>query len=336
MYLSKRSNGIYYIFYRQENGKMTCKSTKEKIKSKAIEFLFNFQAEIKVKREPIVAPIPIRKFFGEFLTYSESIHSPQHTGGLKATFSKFIQHLGNPLLSQVRKEDFIRFYEIRLREVSPHSVKRDLAHFSVLFNWGISKGYIKQNLVQGIKKPRLPERLPLFFDEAGYQTLLKNMDNKDLSDIVQFAVNTGLRKSELIRLEWTQVNLNEKYLILDNRNYLTKSRKVRTVPLNTKAVDILTERQKQKIGNNVFTLRNDIIKSDYLYREFKRIVIKSNLNNKLHFHSLRHTFASWLVQKNVPIQQVQQLLGHSDLKTTLIYSHLRVEDLLNSVNKLNN
>jgi len=336
MYLSKRSNGIYYIFYHQLNGKITCISTKERIKSEALKFLSNFQKETKNRKESKASPIPIRKFFDEFLIYSASIHSPKHTASLKATFSKFIQHSGNPLLSEVKKENFIQYKETRLKEVSEFTVKRDLANLSSLFNWGISKGYLKQNLVQGIKKPRLPEKQPLFFDEISYQILLKQINNKDLSDIVQFAVNTGLRQGELIRLEWSQINFKERYLILDNRNHLTKSKKVRSVPLNLTALQILTDREKQKKGNNVFYLLDKIIKPDYLSRMFKQFVIKSKLNNKLNFHSLRHTFASWLVQKNVPIQQVQQLLGHSDLRTTLIYSHLRAEDLMNSVNKLNN
>jgi len=336
MYLSKRSNGIYYIFYPQLNGKLTCISTKEKTKSEALKFLSNFEKEIKTRKDAKALPIPIRQFFDEFLKYSESIHSPKHTESLKATFNKFISHKGNPLLSEMKKEDFIKYKETRLKEVSEFSIKRDLANLSSLFNWGISKGYLKQNLVQGIKKPKLPEKQPLFFDEISYQILLKHIHDKDLSDLVQFAVNTGLRQGELISLEWSQINFKERFLILDNRNHLTKSKKVRTVPLNIKALQVLTERERNKKGSNVFTYNEEIINPDALSRKFKVYVLNSKLNKKLNFHSLRHTFASWLVQKNVPIQQVQQLLGHSDLRTTLIYSHLRPEDLRNSVDLLSN
>ena len=336
MYLSKRSNGFYYIFYPQLNGKLTCISTKEKTKSEALKFLSNFEKEIKTRKESKALPIPLRQFFDEFLKYSESIHSPKHTESLKATFNKFITHNGNPLLSEMKKEDFIKYKETRLKEVSEFSIKRDLANLSSRFNWGISKGYLKLNLVQGIKKPKLPEKQPLFFDEISYQVLLKQIKEKDLLDLVQFAVNTGLRQGELISLEWSQINFKERFLILDNRNHLTKSKKVRTVPLNIKALQILIERERNKKGSNVFTYNEEIINPDALSRKFKVYVLNSKLNKKLNFHSLRHTFASWLVQKNVPIQQVQQLLGHSDLRTTLIYSHLRPEDLRNSVDLLSN
>ena len=63
-------------------------------------------------------------------------------------------------------------------------------------------------------------------------------------------------------------------------------------------------------------------------------MIKTELNNKLHFHSLRHTFATWLVQDGVNIYEVQKLLGHSSVKVTEIYSHLVANELHNAVNKL--
>lgn len=81
-------------------------------------------------------------------------------------------------------------------------------------------------------------------------------------------------------------------------------------------------------------MRESGIKQDWIVHNFKKYVLKANINPKLHFHSLRHTFASWLVQAGVSIYKVSKLLGHSDVKTTEIYSHLRIEDLRNSVEKL--
>ena len=336
MYLTKRANGIYYIFYRQSNGKMTCMSTKTRRKSEAIKFLTTFDKKVSDREKTMALPIPIRKFFNEFLMYSESVHSPKHTISLKATFSKFIQHNGNPLLTELKKEQFIQYKEDRQREVSEYTVRRDLANLSSLFNWGISKGFLKQNFVQGIKKPKLPEKLPIFFDEVSFQILLQNINDKDLSELVEFAVNTDLRQGELIRLEWDQINFKDRSLILDNRNYLTKSKRIRTVPLNIKALQILTEREKYRKGSNVFLMNGNIVDPDPLSRKFKKCVIKSGLNPHLSFHSLRHTFASWLVQRGVSIFEVSKLLGHSDIRVTEIYSHLRADDLLNSVNRLDN
>ena len=72
------------------------------------------------------------------------------------------------------------------------------------------------------------ERLPLFFTDTELQILLRVTEDKDLRDLINFAVNTGLRQSDLINLEWNQINFRNQSFILDNRNSQTKSRKVHT------------------------------------------------------------------------------------------------------------
>jgi site-specific recombinase XerD len=86
--------------------------------------------------------------------------------------------------------------------------------------------------------------------------------------------------------------------------------------------------------NNVFTLFDKPIDQGWLSRDFKHYVLNAGLNPKLNFHSLRHTYASWLVQAGVSIYIIQQLLGHADISTTAIYSHLRREDLTIAVTQL--
>ena len=76
------------------------------------------------------------------------------------------------------------------------------------------------------------------------------------------------------------------------------------------------------------------LKEDFVSKTFKRHVRLSGLNPALHFHSLRHSFASWLVQDGVSIYAVKELLGHSDVKTTQVYSHLQPEQLHSTVNKI--
>jgi integrase/recombinase XerD len=74
--------------------------------------------------------------------------------------------------------------------------------------------------------------------------------------------------------------------------------------------------------------------NSYITNKFKKCVIKANLNKKYHLHTLRHSFASWLALKEVPIFTIQQLLGHSSFNTTLQYAHLSSSGLHSVVNKL--
>lgn len=124
-------------------------------------------------------------------------------------------------------------------------------------------------------------------------------------------------------------------MILDNRNNLTKSKKIRTVPLSVKALQILNSREQFRKNEFIFTQEGEGITQKFISKKFKSYVIKSKINSGLHFHSLRHTFASWLVQRGVSIYEVSKLLGHSDIKVTEIYAHLKPENLRNAVELLN-
>jgi len=106
------------------------------------------------------------------------------------------------------------------------------------------------------------------------------------------------------------------------------------IPLNKTAVDILSKRKKLYNSNLVFTISGCRIQQDYIVHNFKKYIRIAGLRDELHFHSLRHTFATWLVQKGVSIYKVSKLLGHADVKTTQIYASLMLDDLQNTVDIL--
>ncbi len=336
MYLSKRSNGVYYIFYSNNLGKKTCISTRTKLKSEALSFLTSFRQKLKERESLRTIPITLKDFSFEYLKYSESIHSINTTKSIKSFFHNLISYFGNCQLTDLSKDKLSDYSQDRLKQVSSYVVKREFAYLSVVCNFAVDKKYLNENPVKGIKKIKLPEKLPLFFSEADFQILLNATDSKDLRDLFIFGINTGLREMELITLRWGQIDFKNRLVILDNRNHLTKSKKIRNVPLNLKALQVVTERQINSASDFVFTYNNEPIKQHFISHKFKKIVIKAGLNPKLNVHSLRHSFASFLVQAGVSIYSVQKLLGHSDLRITSIYSHLRSEDLMDSVNKLNN
>jgi len=188
-----------------------------------------------------------------------------------------------------------------------------------------------KNPCDGIRRIKIPERQPIFYSKKEFRKLLEVIDQEDIRDLVIFAVNTGLRSMELIKLQLNQINFNERLVTLDNRNHITKSKRIRTIPLNDMALEIIQKR-KPNIKQVIFTMNGKEYKQDVLSKTFKKYVRKAKLNDKLNFHSLRHTFASWLVQAGVDIFRIQRLLGHADISTTQIYVHLRRDDLKSSVN----
>jgi len=333
MFISKNPKGVYYIFYNQTNGKRTCISTGSKKKSEALQFLNEFKVNKKEMDERKFVPISLKEFRWEYLKYSESFHTWKTTLTYKTTFNSMMKYYGEVQLIDLTRKKIEEYIQYLVRNTSIYSGRKDLINIKASFNWAVQNNYLIENPARLIKRLKVPERLPLYYSREDFQKLIDTIDSQDIKDLVVFAVNTGLRQEELINLQFRQVNFLDKSIILDNQNHITKSKKIRTLPLNEKAFSIINERKKVN-KDLIFTINDRLIQKDYLIHKFKKYVIKAELNSKLNFHSLRHTFASWLVQGGVSIYHVSKLLGHADIKTTEIYAHLSINDLRSSVDNL--
>jgi integrase len=334
MYLSKKSTGIYHIFYKDSKGNRRSKTTKCKHKNKANIFLTAFKKELlHQKKNPIIL-ISFEHFKIKFLAYSETIYSWNHTKSMHSVLNGFHSYYGNVTLSTLTKSQVQTYIEHRLKKVSPHAVRRDIHTLSSAFKWAITKKYMKKNLTKGLPLPKLSEKLPKYFSYEEFNTLLNNIQDKDLLDIINFAISTGLRQSDIINLRWEQITLSNRTFVLDNRFSLTKSRKVHILPLNKTAMEILIRREQGRSLSFVFTYQGKRVLQCFISHKFKKIIVKAKINPALTFHTLRHTFATRLVQKGVPLYHVSKLLTHSDIKVTQIYAHLCTQDLFDAVKVL--
>lgn len=334
MFLSKQKNGFYYLYFQDTDGKRKKVSTKATLKSKALDFLSRFHEELRRKAEQNVLPISLEKFRFELLKHSESIHSARTTADFKTTFNGLVNQFGDIQLSSLSRTNIETYIERRIRNTSVYAARKDIAYISSALEFAVSRGYLLENPSRGIRKPKLPEKQPLFFSREELTILISVIEEKSIRDLVGFAVNTGARQSELLNLRWSQIDFVRKRLELNNRNYLTKSKKIRSIPLNKVAAEILISRKEKTKSEFVFTLNGVPIKQNFLVKRFKKYVKKAHLNPELTFHSLRHTFASWLVMKGVSLYEVQRLLGHSSPSVTQIYAHLTNDTLSNAVEKL--
>jgi len=337
MFLSKHNSGAYHIIYQKPDGRRGSKSTKEKLKSKAIKKLKEFQIQLEIERTQEVIPIRLKLFLFNFLRSQEPYYTDKTVNVYKSTFKYVVNHFGDVLLTELSTQQIESYLLKRVKETSVYAGRKDLSNLSCAFNRAVRDGYLLKNPCIGIKRFKLPERQPLFYSSEEFERLVKAIDNEDIKDIVKVAVNTGMRQGELIGIEWHQVNFNQGIITLDNRNHITKTKRVRSLPMNEKVREVLDKRILGKNGKHsyVFTFNGEPIEQKFITRYFKQFVYKAEVNPKLNFHSLRHTFASWLAQKNISLFVISRLLGHSDIKTTQIYAHLRREDLKSAVDILN-
>jgi integrase len=185
-----------------------------------------------------------------------------------------------------------------------------------------------------VKTIRICDAVRPFLSREELRKLLDYTAGTQLHDIILLAAMTGLRKGEVLNLTWDDVDLQRGVLLIRSSiSYRTKGGKMRVVPLNRTVSDLL--KNLPKSSGPIFSGdRGGAYNHDFLSKRFKRAVLGAGLDSRLHFHSLRHTFASLLVRDGVPLYHVQKLLGHSSARVTEIYAHLGQAELGSSVEKL--
>lgn len=166
-----------------------------------------------------------------------------------------------------------------------------------------------------------------YLDENEAKVLLKKLETLShlWYNISKFALNTGMRAGEIFSLRGENINFSQKSVIL----YETKNKRQRLLPLNDVALEIIDGHMTRKENFIFFQEKNPKKKYEKVSKVFRKAVYLCKLNDgvtdnryKVVFHTLRHTFASWLVQRGTPLFVVSKLLGHSSTKVTERYSHL--------------
>jgi integrase len=154
-----------------------------------------------------------------------------------------------------------------------------------------------------------------------------------LMPIIALALNTGMRRGEIFDLRWPDVNLRRKLITI--RGEISKSRSTRHIPMSNEAHACLSAWKPEHLKNQlVFPSPTTGFRLNNIYSSWKNLLEKAGINN-FRFHDLRHHFASTLVMKGVDLNTVRELLGHSDIKTTLRYAHLAPEHTAAAISMLN-
>jgi len=208
------------------------------------------------------------------------------------------------------------------------TTNRYVALLKRMFNLAIDEGYAETNPAKKVRlfseTENLKERI---LNEDEERRLIENCCDH-MKDIVTFALNTGMRLGEILRLKWANVDMRSGMIRVE----FTKSGKTRIVPMN-QTLKVLLAGLKKRGGEYVFTNPGSNDRFREIKRSFKTGCRKAGIEG-LRFHDLRHTFASRLVRNGVDIGTVRKLLGHSTLLVTQRYVHSDEEMLRSAVGSL--
>jgi integrase len=328
--LYKRNNGIWYVLYTID-GKRRWKSTHSRTKSDALSKL----SELEKTPPGPVSHKSLKEFEELFLSYAVENYAQSTLGIFQRAFRDLENIVGNPPLDSLSHLHLDTYRTARLKAVSPASVNIELRALRSMMSVAVRWKLLSENPFRGMKQVRVPEKPPTYFSQRDLQILLSTIKEEWFKELVAFAALSGMRRGEILNLRWENVDLpNRLVRVQSDESFRTKTGKNRIIPLNEIAAQLLIQRQRDLSAEYVFSLAGHRISPRYISHKLKRHVRKAGVNPNLHFHSLRHTFATWLVQAGVSIYEVQKLLGHSSVAMTQIYSHLAPTELHSAVNRI--
>lgn len=333
MFLAKRNNGYYFVEFQDlTSGKPKRISTGTKNHLAAANFANRLTNENAVKNK---SAYKISDFHTEYMNCIGSTHSKKYIISIRMSFKQLIDFHGDTSIEKITArlaQQFVTKTFMRTKH-GANLVNRTL---KAAFNFAVEWGYITENPFKKVRLPKIEKNVPLFINEADLAKIISVTKREDLKNLFLFAFYTGMRLGEILNLRWKEIDLITKVIYVKNsREFTTKSKKERAIPISGKLFNVLSEIEESSPDDYVFSKCKGIhLNGDYSSKLFKDAVILAGLNPKIHFHTLRHSFASNLVQRGASLYVVKELLGHGDITTTQIYSHLQKDNLIQAVKLL--
>lgn len=255
-------------------------------------------------------------------------------------FFYYLGDLGVHDINEVKRSQINLFLKhLRDSHLAPTSLSRKIASLKGFFTWMNSMQKIDFNPTLGIEQPKLSQRLPKVLTTEEIDIILNSDLPKLERAIIELIYAAGLRVSELCSLEPNNIDLNAKYL-----RCIGKGSKERIIPIGTKAIKAI----KAYLKEREYILKKTAQKKAALFLRptgepinrgdvYKIIHTAGKLVNKnITPHVLRHSFATHLLENGADLRVVQELLGHSDVSTTQLYTHVskkRLKEIYFSINE---
>jgi len=342
----QHKNKIWYLQYTPENGKQTKVSTGTKDKREAERVLDKTKTHL-VRKEFDLLPRPkeercVRDFLDGRIRY---IQDTKHVATAIVEMKRleqlrdFFLIKNIVMLSDVRPAHFEEFLTLRSKTCAVKTLNEQLRIIKRAFEDAVEGMLIQKNPARSIKSLRRPDasaRDFFFWTLEEVEKIAAEAETDCDQQTFLILVNTGCRLGEIMHAEWADVDFTERLLHIRNKpemKWWTKSRQIRAIPLNDVALENLRLLYKAKVDN--FIVHNPVIRSNGNFWHHIRKMMRAAGVTKGSVHCTRHTFASHLAMKGVDLPIISKLLGHADMRSTMIYAHLSPKHYHDAVSELN-
>jgi len=289
----------------------------------------------KLKRENPNA-ITLYSFKVEYERFISDSYSKDYSKSVQLSFKHLLNYFGEEKpISEINNRNLEQF-KTSLIKSAPAGTSVYFRTLKASFNKAVEWGYIFSNPFNKIKFGRKQEISPVFINKNELESILGRTKSEMMRDIFTLSFYTGCRLSEVLHLRWENIDSEKQLITIGDENFTTKNGKSRVIPIASELMAVLNSRRLKEVnqGKYIFHKANGFpFNRDYVSRYFKKSRREAGLSEKIHFHTLRHSFASNLALRGVPIIVIKELLGHSSIITTQIYSHPDLDSLITAVGK---
>ena len=277
---------------------------------------------------PIHAPT-LQVLADEFLARSAIECRPRSHAANKIRVNHLLEYFAKDLpTTEISRNKIESYRGERLKVVSATTVNKEIIKLAQLLDIAVERGAMAQNPARKIKRLRdLRERKPRALTKDEISRLLaaakaeKRLFHGMAYPIIATYLYTGMRREELVWLEWEDVDLKRRRITIQAKtDFVTKSGKARVVGISTRLAKIAARIKRD--GRYVFGGASPLMKGDGIGHAFKKLAKKAGLPSSITLHSLRHTYITHLMEAGVNPRRVQELAGHKIFETTWRYSHV--------------
>ncbi len=338
MFISKSKKSPFLQLTYEVKGKRTTVSTKTTSLNEAYKFMANFQISPHEQKQQM-KNVLLSKFNEEYSLYVSNSKSKSYLRSIGLSLSQLRLFCGDININWIDTRTLDKF----ITTVYARAPKAASLYYRTLkaaFSKAVVWNYISENPFKKIKAPKPIKTFPVFISMSELNLILENTSETYLNNIFITGYYTGMRLGEILNMKWNWINFEQNVIKVQcSEAFTTKSKKERIIPISQTLRNVLLNQFPKVINvdkNNYVFVRVPGIKlnENFVSKQFKKVVRAAGLDDKTHFHTLRHSFASMLVQRGVSLYVVKELLGHEDLSTTQIYSHLQSQNLKDAVNLL--
>lgn len=325
--LIKRSNGIFYAISSEKRRRSwTSLRTRDVTQATAL-----FKAFIAERERRTI--LFLSDFAEDFCLRARLNVAATTVGIYRAAFASFIRLCGDKPIKSLSPLDLERFKALRAKEVKAVTVNIDLRSLRAAFNDAVRMKLLDVSPCVGMRPLRFDYAEAAFLSQSDTVSLLRVINDTGFKNLVLFAIYTMIRLGELIRLGWEDVDFKRRELRIQNKEgFRVKGGRPRVVPMNDWVFQYLGSLQNK--SGPVFKNSKGIrLLPGSVSHKFKRYVRQAELDDRVHFHSLRHTGISLLVNQGVSPVHLQRIAGHSSIQTTDIYTHTEDRSLQQAVSR---